>query len=74
LFVLGLLMFLIAFGMPRESGAVSRPGFLIPWYALPVIGTAATLWLWPGGARRAWVPLLIAVVSLSGWCAVLMLW
>jgi hypothetical protein len=45
LFVLGLLMFLIAFGTPRESGGVSRPGFLIPWYALPVIGTAATLWL-----------------------------
>jgi hypothetical protein len=71
---LGMLICLIAFGMPRESGDVRRPGFFIPWYALPLIGTAAAVRLWPGGARRAGAPLLIAIISLSGWCAVLLLW
>jgi len=71
---LGVLMCLIAFGMPIEAGGVRRPGFLIPWYALPPIGTAAAVRLLPGGARRARVPLLMAIVSLSGWCAVFFLW
>jgi hypothetical protein len=69
----GVLMCLIAFGVPSEPGEVRRPGFLIPWYALPPIGTAAAVRLWPSGARRARVPLLIAIISLSGWCAVFFL-
>lgn len=71
---LGVLMFLIAFGMPTEDGEVERPGFLIPWYALPLIGTAAAARVWPGGTRRAGVPLLIALSSLSGWYAVFLYW
>jgi hypothetical protein len=71
---LGVLICLIAFGMPTEPGEVERPGFLIPWYALPLIGTAAAVRLWPGGARGAGVPLLIAIISLSGWCAMFFLW
>ncbi|WP_272476837.1 hypothetical protein [Baekduia alba] len=71
---LGLLTCLIAFGTPRESGEVSRPGFLILWYALPLIGTAAAVRLRPGGERRAGAPLVIAIISLAGWCAVLLLW
>ena len=73
---LGVLMFLIAFGMPTEGDLrdVTYPGFLIPWYALPLIGTAAAVRLWPGGRRRAGIPLLIALSSLSGWYAVFLYW
>jgi hypothetical protein len=72
--LLGTLTCLIAFGTPSEPGEISRPGFLVPWYALPVIGTAAAVRLRPSGSRRAGVPLLIATISLTGWCAVLLLW
>lgn len=74
LVVVGTLMCLIALGTPRESGDVTRPGLLIPWYILPVIGTAAAVRLWPGGARRAGAPLLVAIICLSGWCAVFLFW
>jgi hypothetical protein len=72
--VLGILMCLVAFAMPTESGDVSRPGLLIPWYALPVIGTAAALRVWLGGGRRAGFAILIALVSLSGWYVLLLVW
>ena len=74
LIFLGTLIVLIAFGMPTELGEVGQPGFLIPWYVLPVIGTGAAVCLVPGVARRAGVPLLIAIISLSGWIALFLVW
>lgn len=74
LILLGTLISLIAFGMPTEPGEVGQSGFLILWYALPVVGTGAAVCLVPGVARRAGVPLLIAVISLSGWIALFLLW
>ena len=73
LVLLGTLMFLVAFLMPRESGEGPGPGYLIPWYVLPVIGTAAAVRLWPDGRRGAGPSLLVAIISLSGWCALLLL-
>jgi hypothetical protein len=75
LFLFGLLLMLIAFGTPREDGELSLPGYQIPWYLLPPIGTVAAFCLRPDGTRRAWIPLLIALTSFAGWLLVVfVLW
>jgi hypothetical protein len=69
---LGLLQFLVIFAMPREDGSVQQPGFLVLCYMLPVIAMAAGAALSPGQARRAWIPLAIALTSIAGWFLVVL--
>jgi hypothetical protein len=74
LVVFGALLCLVSFGLPREDGEVQRPGLLIAWYLLPMLGTFAATRLWPGCARRVWVPLLAAGGSFAGWAAIVAAW
>ncbi|MCW3003974.1 MAG: hypothetical protein JWQ20_3272 [Conexibacter sp.] len=68
LLVFGALMFLIAFLAPREDGSVTNPAILIPFYGLPLLGTAAAAYVWPGNqVRRPWIPLLLALTCFTAW-------
>jgi hypothetical protein len=72
---LALLQFLVIFAMPRDEGEVDQPGFLVLCCVLPVIAAAAGAALSPGQARRAWIPLTIALACIVGWLlVVLVLW
>jgi hypothetical protein len=74
--LVGLLLFLVTFAVPREDGEISEPGFLVLCYVLPVIVMAAAgAALSPKAARRPWIPLAIALAGIAGWfLVVLVLW